>query len=99
MKTPEVLQRMCHVTFIRKTENRKSKDILKILKWLIVSVHPCLPTFEDVVHINPLTTDDAFWHRQILATCYQLVQSVLKIHSALAERGGTEGGGWVHCSG
>ena len=37
---------------------------------------------------NPLTTDDAFWRRQILATCYQLVQSVLKIGSALAERVG-----------
>ena len=38
--------------------------------------------------LNPLTTDDAFWHRQILAACYQLVQSVLKIGSALAERVG-----------
>ena len=38
--------------------------------------------------INPLTTDDAFWHHQILATCYQLVQSILKIGSALAERMG-----------
>ena len=27
---------------------------------------------------NPLTTDDAFWHRQILAARYQLAQSVLK---------------------
>ena len=33
---------------------------------------------------NPLTTNDAFWHRQILAACYQLVQSVLEIGSALA---------------
>ena len=37
---------------------------------------------------NPLTTDDAFWRRQILATCYQLAQSILKIGSALAERVG-----------
>ena len=46
--------------------------------------------------INPLTTDDDFWHRQILAACYQLAQSVLKIGSALAERvamgQGEEGG-------
>ena len=35
---------------------------------------------------NP--TDDAFWCRQILAVCYQLAQSVLKIGSALAERVG-----------
>ena len=37
---------------------------------------------------NPLTTDDAFWHCQFLATCYQLAQSVLKIGSAVAERVG-----------
>ena len=35
---------------------------------------------------NALTTHDAFWHRQILATRYQLAQSILKIGSALAER-------------
>ena len=38
--------------------------------------------------INPLTTDDAFWHHLTLAACYQLAQSVLKIVSALAERVG-----------
>ena len=38
--------------------------------------------------VNPLPTDDAFWCRQILPACYQLVQSVLKIGSALAERVG-----------
>ena len=38
--------------------------------------------------LNPLTTDDAFWHRQILASCYQLAQSILKIGSVLAERVG-----------
>ena len=27
--------------------------------------------------MNPLTTDDIFWHRLTLATCYQLVKSVL----------------------
>ena len=41
-------------------------------------------------HVNPLTTDDAIWRRQILAACYQLAQSVLKIGSALAERVGQE---------
>ena len=35
--------------------------------------------------LNPLPTDVALWHRQILAACYQLVQSFLKIGSALAE--------------
>ena len=39
-------------------------------------------------YINPLTTDDAFWHHQILAACYQLAQSVLEIGSVLAERVG-----------
>ena len=54
--------------------------------------------------INPLPTDDAFWRHQILAACYQLAQSVLKIGSALAERvgqgevGGTGRGGWVQRS-
>ena len=38
--------------------------------------------------INPLTTDDAFWCHQILAACYQLAQSILKIGSVLAERVG-----------
>ena len=43
---------------------------------------------ENVELVNPLTTDDAFWRRQILGACYQLAQSVLKIGSALAERVG-----------
>ena len=38
--------------------------------------------------LNPLTTDDAFWCHQILAACYHLVQSIVKIGSALAERVG-----------
>ena len=33
--------------------------------------------------VNSLTTDDTFWRSQILAACYQLEQSVLKIGSAL----------------
>ena len=32
-----------------------------------------------ILQLYPLTTDDAFWRHQILAACYQLVQSVLKI--------------------
>ena len=38
--------------------------------------------------LNPLPTNDALWHRQILAACYQLAQSILKIGSALAKRVG-----------
>ena len=38
--------------------------------------------------LNPLTTDDAFWHRLTLAACYRLAQSVLKVGSALAKRVG-----------
>ena len=46
--------------------------------------------------VNPLTTDDAFLGCQILAACYQLAQSVLKIASALAERVGQgEVGGYT----
>ena len=40
------------------------------------------------VCFNPLPTDDAFLRHQILAACYQLAQSVLKIGSALAEKVG-----------
>ena len=38
--------------------------------------------------LHPLTTNDIFWRRQVLAACYQLAQSVLKIGSTLAERVG-----------
>ena len=38
--------------------------------------------------INPLTTNDDYSRHRNSAACYQLVQSVLKIGSALAE-------GWV----
>ena len=37
---------------------------------------------------NPLTTDDAIWHRLTLAACYQLAQSVLKIGFVLAKKVG-----------
>ena len=38
--------------------------------------------------INILTTNDDYSHHRNLAACYQLVQSVLKIGSALAEKVG-----------
>ena len=38
--------------------------------------------------VNPLTTNDAFWRHHTLVACYQLVQSVLKIGSAPAQRVG-----------
>ena len=38
--------------------------------------------------INPLTTDDTIWCRLILAACYQLGQSVLKIDFVLAKKAG-----------
>ena len=38
--------------------------------------------------INPLTTDDECTRHAILATCYQLVPSVLKIGFALAKKVG-----------
>ena len=37
-------------------------------------------------YFNPLTTNDDYSHHRNSATCYQLVQSILKIGSALAER-------------
>ena len=39
-------------------------------------------------YVNPLTTDDAIWHRLTLATCYQMVQSILKIGFVLAKKVG-----------
>ena len=42
---------------------------------------------------NPLTTNDNYSCHRNLAACYQLVQSVLKIGSVLAERVGQ--GEWV----
>ena len=50
---------------------------MNIIKWLLYGLFCSL--------INPLTTNDAIWRRQILAACYQLAQSV---GSALAERVG-----------
>ena len=35
-----------------------------------------------------MNTEDAFWRRQFLAACHQLVQSILKVCSLLAERVG-----------
>ena len=55
--------------------------LMNIIKWVLY-VQLCSL-------INPLTTDAGKrHHRQILAACYQLVQSILKIGSALAERVG-----------
>ena len=43
------------------------------------SVYLVWPTHWRRPNFDPLTTDDAFWHSLTFATCYQLVQSVLKI--------------------
>ena len=55
--------------------------------YLLNNVHTLLDNIT-LLELNPLTTDDAVWRRQNLATCYQLAQSVFKIGSALAERVG-----------
>ena len=54
----------------------------------------CIVLSVSILFINPLTTNDAFWRHQILAACYQLAQSILKIGSALAERVGQGEVGW-----
>ena len=46
--------------------------------------------------VKGLTTDDAFLHCLILAACYQLVQSALKIGFALAKKGGIRGVGQAY---
>ena len=70
--------------------------IIVLLTHALSSRHWCVWTFQRNEHhpwivaaqkcgaINPLTTNDVFWHRQLLAAHYQLVQSILKIGSALA---------------
>jgi len=45
-------------------------------------------TINATPQLNPLTTDDAIWHRLTLAACYQLAQSVLKIGFALVKKVG-----------
>ena len=50
----------------------------------------------DVLPVNHLTTNDAFWHCLTLAACYQLAQSVLKIDFALAKNSGIGGGGQAY---
>ena len=50
---------------------------MNIIRWLLYVLFCFL--------INP---DDVFWCHQILAVCYQLPQSVLKMGSVLAERVG-----------
>ena len=48
---------------------------LKMADTLIV----CTPQICICCLFNPLITNDTFWHRLTLATCYQLAQSVLEI--------------------
>ena len=49
-------------------------------------IHSLIKTYSEwSMVVNPLTTDDTIWCCQILAACYQLAQSILKIGSALAE--------------
>ena len=40
------------------------------------------------ISVDPLTTDDAFWHCLTLATCDKLAQFILKIGFVLAKRVG-----------
>ena len=69
--------------------------ILQLCEHIIQSHHRIWSACEVAVlpscSINPLTTNDDNSRHRNLAACYQLAQSVLKIGSALAERGG----GWV----
>ena len=50
---------------------------------------------------NPLTTNDAIWHHLILATCYQLAQSVFEgtCRFCASKKGGIAEGGWVLAQG
>ena len=61
----------------------------KITNTKLEEFHPYL-FFTQVTeyNINPLTTNDDYSRHRNSAACYQLVQSVLKIHSALAEKVG-----------
>ena len=80
----------------------KESILTNTLQQIHTDIYQCLHkcSWLNKFHINnPLTTDDAFWRRQFLATCYQLAQYVLKIGSCASRKGGTGGGGWVHCFG
>ena len=70
----------------------RSKQMLQVGLYFMLPDLTCPHSSHEYVLfcslINPLTTDDAFWHRQILAVSYQLAQFVLKIGSVLAERVG-----------
>ena len=77
------------------TTEKESDSRLKALDLLLRSDSPASSSdssdpLQDEVenYFNPLTTDDAIWHRLSLAACYQLVQFVLKIGFALAKKAG-----------
>ena len=77
----------------KKAMNKHKVEILKCLEGAKQRMKPVTQKGTRVLKLtsikcHPLTTDDFFWHRQTLATCYQLVQSILKIGSSLAERVG-----------
>ena len=77
----------------KKAMKKHKVEILKCLEGAKQRMKPVTQKGTHVLKLtsikcHPLTTDDVFWHRQTLAACYQLVQSILKIGSSLAERVG-----------
>ena len=51
-----------------------------------------------LAQVNPLTTNDAFGRRQILATCLSVGAIRFEGKFCTSRKGGTGGGGWVHYS-
>ena len=64
---PQIHFRLVGVAVVYRTVKVQSSTVVMPLLNLVQEMHGAYV-------INPLPTDDAFWHRRILATCYQLAQ-------------------------
>ena len=77
----------------KKAMNKHKVEILKCLEGAKQRMKPVTQKGTGVLKLTSTKMSSFnhrrfFWHRQTLATCYQLVQSILKIGSSLAERVG-----------
>ena len=49
-------------------------------------------------YINPLTTDDAIWRRQILAACYQLARFYINVKFTIFNLNLFPDWNWEYCT-
>ena len=71
--------------------------VLKTTNWLCKQLAFCYCWFQ-VSLINPLSTDDAIWHRLTLAAFYQLAHC-FEDRFCARKKGRIGGGGWVSVRG